>query len=88
MTIVILTGVKTAISIPDTLFIAAERLAKRLGVSRSELYQHAVRSFIDQHRADGVTESLDALYESEGISSELDPVLEHLQGASIAKEDW
>lgn len=79
---------KTAISIPDTLFDAAERLAKRLGVSRSELYQRAVVSFIEKHRAEGVTESLDALYESEGISSGLDPVIEHLQGASIAKEDW
>ena len=79
---------KTAISIPDTLFIASERLAKRLGISRSELFQRAVRSFIDQQKADGVTESLDALYESESVSSELDPVIERLQGASIAKEDW
>ena len=79
---------KTAISIPDTLFDAAERLAKRLGVSRSEFYQRAVVSFIEKHRAEGVTESLDTLYENEGISSRLDPVIEHLQGASIAKEDW
>jgi metal-responsive CopG/Arc/MetJ family transcriptional regulator len=80
--------VKTAISIPDSLFSAAERLAKRLGVSRSELYQRAVRSFLEQHRAEGVTESLDALYETEGVSSGLDPFIENLQGASIAKEDW
>ena len=79
---------KTAISIPDSMFNAAERLAKRLGISRSELYQRAVISYIERHRADGVTESLDALYESEGISGELDPVIEHLQGASIVKEDW
>ena len=79
---------KTAISIPDSMFNAAERLAKRLGISRSELYQRAVISYIERHRADGVTESLDALYDSEGISGELDPVIEHLQGASIVKEDW
>lgn len=79
---------KTAISIPDSLFDAAERLAERLGISRSELYQRAVFSFIEKHRAEGVTESLDSLYESEGISSGLDPVIEHLQGASIAKEEW
>jgi len=80
--------VKTAISIPDPLFDAAERLARRLGVSRSELYQRAVHSYIEKHRAEGVTEALDALYETEGVSSRLDPVIENLQGASIAKEDW
>ncbi len=79
---------KTAISIPDSLFNAAESLAKRLGISRSELYQRAVYSYIEKHRAEGVTESLNTLYESDGISSGLDPVIEHLQGASIAKEDW
>lgn len=79
---------KTAISIPDSLFDAAERLARRLGVSRSELYQRAVHSYIEKHRAEGVTESLNALYETEGVSSRLDPVIENLQCASIAKEDW
>ena len=33
---------KTAISIPDEVFRSAERLAQRLGVSRSELYAKAV----------------------------------------------
>lgn len=79
---------KTAISIPDSLFDAADRLAKRLGVSRSELYQRAVLSYVEKHKAEGVTESLDTLYESGSVSSSLDPVIEHLQGASIAKEDW
>jgi metal-responsive CopG/Arc/MetJ family transcriptional regulator len=80
--------VKTAISIPDSLFNAAEILSKRLGISRSEFYQRAVSSYIEKHRAEGVTESLDALYETEGVSNALDPVIENLQGASIAKEDW
>jgi metal-responsive CopG/Arc/MetJ family transcriptional regulator len=79
---------KTAISIPDRLFLAAERLAKRLGLSRSELYQRAVSSFIETHKDEGITESLDSLYSSGHVSSSPDPVLDHLQGASIAKEDW
>jgi mRNA-degrading endonuclease toxin of MazEF toxin-antitoxin module len=33
--------VKTAISIPDPLFDAAERLAKRLRIARSQLYCRA-----------------------------------------------
>ncbi len=77
---------KTAISIPDPLFEAAERLAKRLRISRSQLYQRAVADYLRQHEQQGITEKLDALYETE--SSRLDPILDALQGASLVKEDW
>jgi metal-responsive CopG/Arc/MetJ family transcriptional regulator len=79
---------KTAISIPDSLFDAAEKLAKRLGVSRSELYQRAVRSFLQHNKQEGITESLNVIYEKKDDRAGLDPVLEHLQGASIAREEW
>jgi metal-responsive CopG/Arc/MetJ family transcriptional regulator len=80
--------VKTAISIPDSLFDAAERLAKRLGVSRSELFQRAIRSFLQDNKQEGITESLNIIYEKQDNRVGLDPVLEHLQGVSIAREDW
>lgn len=38
ITNVILRAMKTAISIPDPIFEAAEGFARRLGMSRSELY--------------------------------------------------
>lgn len=34
---------KTAISLPDSVFEEAEALAKQLGLSRSELYKSAAR---------------------------------------------
>ena len=40
---VILHRVKTAVSIPDDVFEAAERLATERNVSRSELYAAALR---------------------------------------------
>ena len=40
---------KTAISIPDEVFEAADRTAKKLGVSRSELYATAVHEFIERN---------------------------------------
>jgi predicted transcriptional regulator len=46
--------VKTAISIPDTIFEDAERLAKRRGWSRSELYARAVADFVKAERFLGV----------------------------------
>ena len=78
---------KTAISIPDPLFEAAERLARRLGVSRSELFQRAVRAFLDEHRDEGVTEALDEIYGSDASRARVDPVLEHLQASSVLRED-
>jgi len=78
---------KTAISIPDPLFDAAEQMAKRLGVSRSELFQRAVQEFIRGHRDAGVTEALNAVYDEEK-SGGVDPVLAQLQAASLPEDEW
>lgn len=59
---------KTAISIPDSVYNAAEQLASRLGESRSELYSKAVDNYIKQHQDVKVTEKLNDLYEK-NISS-------------------
>lgn len=54
---------KTAISIPDSVYDAAEQLASRLGESRSELYSKAVDSYIKQHHNVKVTEKLNDIYD-------------------------
>ena len=79
---------KTAISIPDTLFDAAERLAKRLGVSRSELFQRAVRQYLREHRDKDVTRLLNSVYAPSGEKAEVDALLRDLQAASIEPEEW
>ena len=80
---------KTAISIPDDVFKDAERAAKKLGVSRSELYANAVAEFIERYRREGITEKLDEIYGAEeGADSGLDPNLEALQLKTLGKEDW
>jgi metal-responsive CopG/Arc/MetJ family transcriptional regulator len=79
---------KTAISIPDPIYEAAEKLAKRLGVSRSQLYSRAVNSLIEKYRYSGVTERLDAVYEVNPESGRLDQDIEELQSRSIAEEEW
>jgi antitoxin MazE6 len=53
---------KTAISIPDDVFAEADRLARRLKKSRSELYSHALREYVARHGAEHVTETLDRIY--------------------------
>ena len=40
---------KTAISLPDQLFDEAEDLAAELEISRSELYQRALKEYLERH---------------------------------------
>lgn len=77
---------KTAISLPDHLFRAGDALAKRLRVSRSELYARALGEYLAKHRADQVTQRLNAVHASEDAA--LDPGLAALQARSISREDW
>jgi predicted transcriptional regulator len=79
---------KTAISIPDPVFEAAEQLAKRLGKSRSQLYSEAVAQYVERRSDAAVTERLNAIYATEPELSKLDPVLEALQWRSLPKEEW
>lgn len=79
---------KTAISIPDEVFESADRAAKALGVSRSELYARAVREFLERSRCEGVTERLNEIYGKDATDSGLDEGLAALQAASMEKEDW
>ena len=79
---------KTAISIPDGLFAAADRIAKQLGISRSELYAKAVTAFLAQNGQVGVTEKLNTIYGAEDQRIELDPMLHQVQIKSIGDEQW
>ncbi|MFQ5600306.1 MAG: ribbon-helix-helix protein, CopG family [Candidatus Krumholzibacteriia bacterium] len=79
---------KTAISIPDALFKAAERTARRLGMSRSQFFQRALQHYLKDQRQVGVTEALDEVYCSEPSADRVDPLLQKLQLASLPREDW
>jgi predicted transcriptional regulator len=66
---VILAEMKTAISVPDDLFDRAERLAQRLGRSRSALYAEAVAAYVDAlDDEDEVTAALDAVFPDAGAA--------------------
>jgi predicted transcriptional regulator len=77
---------KTAISIPDALFQAADQLAARLGLSRSELYARAVADWVAQHQADTVTAQLDAVYgASEAPPSRIAPAVARAQARALRR---
>ena len=77
---------KTAISVPDPIFTRADRLAKELHMSRSELYTRAVEEYVGEHRHSRVQEKLDGIYSAE--SSAIDPAMLNAQAASLPEEDW
>jgi antitoxin MazE6 len=53
---------KTAVSIPDEVFAEAEKLARRLKKSRSELYSRALREYVARHGPEYITETLDQIH--------------------------
>ena len=79
---------KISMSIFERLFEASWRLAKRLGMSRSDPYSKVVRSYVEKNRALSVREQLDAVYDFEPELSQLDAEIEGIQSASIPTERW
>ena len=57
-------GMKTAVSLPDELFHAAERHARRSSRSRSRLYADAIAEYLARHAPDEVTEAMDRVVEA------------------------
>ena len=79
---------KTAISIPDEIFHEAEQVAKRRGLSRSELYTNAVKQYVQDERFLGVRERLDAVYGNNSKLSELDEAVRQAQERILTDETW
>lgn len=77
---------KTAISIPDHLFHEAEEAARRLAISRSELYSQAVAAFLRMKSDAEITKRLNEVYATE--DSSLDPLLYEASLRSIEADSW
>jgi hypothetical protein len=77
---------KTAVSLPDDLFRQAEVTARRLRVSRSELYAKAIAAFLKQQDGTVITNRLNDVYSSQ--PAKLDPGLHRAQLKSLEKEVW
>jgi predicted transcriptional regulator len=77
---------KTAISVPDDLFRSADAAARRLRVSRSELYAKAMAEFLKRQDSDAITERLNEVYSSQ--PAKLDSGLQRAQLKSLKRERW
>lgn len=79
---------KTAISLPDPLFEAAERLAQQLGKSRSQLYTEALRAYLERHSEEAITRRINEIVDADPDATKLDPVLDVLQLETLRKVEW
>jgi metal-responsive CopG/Arc/MetJ family transcriptional regulator len=76
---------KIAVSLPDDLYLGAERLVKALGISRSRLYADAVREYLAHHDPDEITEILNKVYELDPAS---DPAIRAAAAEVFRRTEW
>lgn len=77
---------KIAVSVPDDVFEEAERLARRMKRSRSEVYSRALTEYVARHAPDRVTEAMDRVLAEIG-----EPADEFVRAAShrvLKRSDW
>jgi antitoxin MazE6 len=77
---------KTAVSIPDDIFEKAERLARRMKKSRSQLFSHALMEYVARHAPDHVTEAMDEVCAE--IGSEPDPFVSAASRKILERSEW
>jgi metal-responsive CopG/Arc/MetJ family transcriptional regulator len=77
---------KIAVSIPDGVFRGAERLARREGRSRSEVYSAAVREYVARHSPDEVVEALDRVVAE--VGPDVDDFVAAASRRRLASTEW
>ena len=77
---------KIAISVPDPVFHAAERVSRRMRLSRSRLYARAVEDYVKRHSGDEITAQLDKVYSR--VPSKVDPAIQRGAFEVLRRERW
>jgi len=78
--------VKTAISLPEGLFRQAEATARKLKMSRSQLYATALAEFLERRRTSKITDRLNEIY---SVSpAKVDPALHSAQVKTLESDSW
>jgi len=77
---------KVAVSVPDPIFDAAERLAKQRSVPRSQIFSEALAAYLESHGSVAVTSKLNEVYGQE--NSDVEEGLLRAQSDSINHEAW
>ena len=79
-------GMKTAVSVPDDVFEGAERLARREGRSRSDVYSSALREYVARREPDDVVDALDRVVA--GVGEGIDPFVTASSRRTLESSEW
>lgn len=79
-------GMKTAVSLPDRVFRAAERHAQRAKKSRSQLYAEAIAEYLARHAPDEVTEAMNRV--ADQLSESADPFVLSATRRVLQRSEW
>jgi metal-responsive CopG/Arc/MetJ family transcriptional regulator len=77
---------KTAVSIPDDIFKKAERLARRMKKSRSQLFSNALADYVARHAPDHVTEAMNQVCDE--VGGELDEFSTAASRRTLERIEW
>lgn len=77
---------KTAISLPDAVFHAAERQARRAQKSRSQLYAEALSEYLSRHAPDEVTEAMNHVVDQ--LDAAPEPFVLTAAQSVLARSEW
>lgn len=77
---------KTAISIPDKIFKRAERLARRLGITRSHLYRLAVEDYVEKQRPESITDAMNRVVDE--VETHGDEFVSSAAERILARTEW
>lgn len=77
---------KTAISLPDAVFRAAERQAKRSGKSRSQLYAEALAEYLSRHAPDEETAAMNRVVDQ--LDATPDPDVLPAAHSVLQRVEW
>jgi len=79
-------GMKTAVSLPDEVFRAAERQARRVKKSRSQLYAQALSEYLARHAPDEVTDAMNRVVEQ--LREPTDPFVSAAARRVLERTEW
>jgi hypothetical protein len=79
-------GMKTAVSVPDDVFHAAERHARRVRKSRSQVYAEALAEYLTRHAPDEITEAMNQVVDE--LDGEVDAFVVAAARRTLARTEW
>jgi metal-responsive CopG/Arc/MetJ family transcriptional regulator len=77
---------KTAVSLPDEVFHAAERQARRARKSRSQLYAEALSEYLMRHAPEEVTDAMNQVVDETGAAP--DAIVTDAARRILKRTEW